>query len=253
MMSEEEHKHRSNKTLEQRISPAHLHREALQKRAALEENLVLRAKIELERLYIGYQMPYGWMVHADVLKRAADAVIAEYKKLLNGTTLTGFYFIDLDSVYLYLIGAAVENLLKGIFVARYPELIQLEKESINEGRGRKKRYKGEGYKLNPKLGTHKLTSIAKSSGVDLTADECNLLRVFEKFIDWAGRYKIPKDSLKYVDAQFSTYYEPDGEWRPLWQGSIETFSTSANDLYSKCRDILRKDAELWNLSDPSLR
>jgi hypothetical protein len=253
MMSEEGQKHTSAKTLEQGIMSARILREALQKQAALEEDQVQRTKIELERLYVGYQMPHGWMVHADVLKRAADAVIAEYRKLLNGTPLTGFYFIDLDSVYLYLMGAAVENVLKGIFVARHPKLIQLVKESIYEGKGRKKQYKGEGYKLNPKLGTHKLTSLAKSSGIDLTSDECNLLGLFEKFIEWAGRYKIPKDSLKYVDAQFSTYYEPDGESRALWQGSIETFSTSANNLYEKCREILSEEGELWKLSDPALR
>jgi hypothetical protein len=80
-----------------------------------------------------------------------------------------------------------------------------------------------------------------------------LLELFEKFIDWAGRYKIPKDSLKYVEAQLSTYYEPDGKWMALWHGDVDSFSTRANNLYDKCRVILSEDAKLWKITDPSLR
>jgi hypothetical protein len=248
MMSEEGQKHASTETLEQRILLALQHSEMLQKQTALEKNLVLRAKIELERLYIEHQMPNGWMTHACVLKRAADAVIAEQKKanLPDGVPRDGLVFVDLDIVYLYLIGAAVENLLKGIYVARCPELIKLKKESIYEGKGKKKRFKGDGYKLNSNLGTHKLTALAKSSGVNLSSEERTLLKIFEKFIDWAGRYRIPKDSLTYVDVQFSMHFEPDGESKPLRQSYIETYSTDANTLYDKCRDVLSKDAKLWN-------
>jgi hypothetical protein len=254
MMSEEGQKHASTETLEQRILLALQHSEMLQKQTALEKNLVLRAKIELERLYIEHQMPNGWMTHACVLKRAADAVIAEQKKanLPDGMPRDGLVFVDLDIVYLYLIGAAVENLLKGIYVARCPRLIKLEKESIYEGKGRNKRYKGDGYKLNPNLVTHKLTALAKNSGVELTGDECNLLKTLEKFIDWAGRYRIPKDSLTFVDVQLSMHFEPDGESKPLRESFIEKFSTSTNNLYNKCRDILREDAKLWKLAAPSL-
>ena len=198
-----------------------------------------REKRKLERMYVLWQEPYAWQNHAHMLKSAADAVLDQYVKEFPWPVVT---FLDKDSVYVYLTGMAIENLLKGIYIARHPELIKLQKEQVDE--------RGAGYKLHDDLRWHNLTALArtlkKRNNIEFTDDELGLMALFERFVTWAGRYRIPLDSITFVDAQFSTYYLPDGGWRPIGQGDVKTFSANFNKLYSKLDEILKNDVEDWS-------
>jgi hypothetical protein len=48
-----------------------------------------------------------------------------------------------------------------------------------------------------------------------------------------------------VDAQFSTYYFPDGESKPIGQGSVKAFVKTYDELYSKLDGILKKEVQYW--------
>ncbi len=200
-------------------------------------DLANREKLGLERTYIMHQEPYAWQSHADELKRAADAVVERYER----DELPVITYLYMDSVYVYLMGMAIENLLKGILVAKRPELIKLEKEPVEN--------KGLGYKLHDDLRWHNLTALAKQLKkryhIDFTDDELEMIALFERFVTWAGRYKIPLDSFTFVDAQFSTYYFRDGEAKPIGQGSVRTFAANFGKLYSKLDSILEKQVQYW--------
>jgi hypothetical protein len=230
----------SSKKVEQKILQIEQHLKILDQERS-DKNLgdAEREKRGLERMYLLWQEPYAWRNHAHTLKRAADAVLEQYVKEFPWHVIT---FLDMDSVCVYLTGMAIENLLKGIYVARHPELIKLQKEQVDE--------REVGYKLHDDLRLHNLTALAKKlkkhNKIEFTADELGLMALFERFITWAGRYRIPLDSITFIDAQFSTYYLPDGAWRPIGQGDVTTFSANFNKLYSKLDGILKNDVEDWS-------
>jgi hypothetical protein len=224
--------------LDQKILRVEQHLKTLAEAAANNSlDLANREKLLLERTYIMLQEPYAWQFHAEELKGAADAVVERYER----DELPVMTFRYMDSVYVYLMGMAIENLLKGIHVAKRPELIKLKKEPVKN--------KWLGYKLHDDLHWHNLTALAKQLKkryhIDFTDDELEMIALFERFVTWAGRYQVPLDSITFVDAQFSTYYFPDGEGKPLAQGSVKTFAASFSLLYTKLDGVLGQEVKYW--------
>jgi hypothetical protein len=70
-----------------------------------------------------------------------------------------------------LYGYALENLLKGIWIAKDPSLIS-------------------GGKLNRKLASHDLAGLAKQAGFALHVQEEPVAKALSKLAVWAGRYPV---------------------------------------------------------------
>ena len=138
--------------------------------------------------------PLGWQLSARQLKRAADIVRAvsdnaaeeQVKRILqevaDGTLRDGSRAMSeqevalmLDSsligVYLMLIGLAIENLAKGVLVARDPDCINVKGEFKHKG--------------------HNLLALIESCKICISPGERDMLRNLTEHTMWRGRYMIP--------------------------------------------------------------
>jgi hypothetical protein len=206
---------------------------ALQEEGHMERNQFgYPSRKMLEYEYVHLLTPVGWGAYAKMLKVAADAVLAEFEKHFEDSQYLPL--ADIDSVYIYLIGMTIENLLKGIYLARNP--IMLNKNHIENKKG--------GYKLPEQLGTHALGYFARNSDVDFSQDESELIELLEYFVKRLGKYLIPKTSDEYIEAEarFKFGLMPDSQHSPL---NLKKFSKDVNKLYSKCQAIIWDDIYLW--------
>lgn len=184
----------------------------------------------LEYQYLHSLTPVGWGAYAKTLKIAADAVLVEFEKSFG----SGPYLplSDIDTVYIYLIGIAIENLLKGIYVARNP--LSLDKKQVENKKG--------GYRLPEKLGRHSLSYFAKKSDIDFTPDESMLIESLEFFVNRLGKYLVPKTSADYIEVQFKYGAMPHQEYPSF---DFKKFCTDANILYIRCQGIIETEIRLW--------
>ena len=145
--------------------------------------------------------PSSWLYTAESLMRAARSLLpsmeADARKLADPTVVNGFE-IPVTPVYMLLVGLAIENLAKGIYVARHPSVCSSDN-------------------LPRELTTHKAIELLESLDVGLSQAEIGLLERIETFVLWAGRYPIP---LKLDD--LLPRNQPGGGFSPL------TFVTSAD-------------------------
>jgi len=93
---------------------------------------------------------------------------------LEGQELQDHEDTQLSSIYLFLMGYAIENLLKGILILRHPEYFKPTGEMTS-------------------IGTHKLVSLCQRCGIQLLDEESTLLDKLTTYIRWAGRYPVPLD------------------------------------------------------------
>jgi hypothetical protein len=87
--------------------------------------------------------------------------------------------------YLYFVGVAMENVLKGIYVMRHTDSIYSESglEIVEE-------ITKWGHKLYPLA--------ARSLELRLNEAEEHLLRMLQEFVEWAGKYPGPKTPERYA-------------------------------------------------------
>jgi hypothetical protein len=127
------------------------------------------------------------------LKRAADLVSAELKRMLKIYPNNRPCYQDLALFYSYMLlaGLSLESLTKGIFIGRHPEVVgpdSLDLNSVVKGNG-----------------GHDLPSLLRQ--VDTPSqDELELAARLSKFVKWAGRYPI---SLKAKDSVYPSFGTSD--------------------------------------------
>ncbi len=146
----------------------------------------------LEELYQHHaSSAQRWLEAARGLKRAADLVRAA-DIFMDGRDILGALPFDHQEaarfarsmemlpVYKLLVGLAVENLAKGIIMAREPE------------RAGGSRLQGWG------CAEHDLTAYVRMTGLSVSDDERRLLSQLSRYVRWAGRYPVVKDVEKEI-------------------------------------------------------
>ena len=113
--------------------------------------------------------PLSWLLKAESLVAAFEVLIADDERL----ALEGQPERRIQSVAYMLAGFAIENLLKGLLVAR---------ESPVEKDGKFK------------FATHDLRQLAQDAGYELDESENRLLERVQEFTVWTGRYPVPIES-----------------------------------------------------------
>lgn len=128
--------------------------------------------------------PVNWFYIGQLLKHSADVIFGEFEKgwqafLAAKNEPQTFEQLKQWRVYMFLSGLALENILKGICVAR-------DKKIIQDGKFKK------GVHLLNNLVNHINDLSLPSDQISLTQEEGLLLEELTRVIRWAGRYPIPK-------------------------------------------------------------
>ena len=145
--------------------------------------------------------PISWIGAAERHKRAADALyeiahkgnertlersLKEFRerikkgktrsesRVLEGKELSDFLDSELFGDYMLLSGYALECVLKGLLLARNPDLVQDEK------------------KLDTSITTHNLPQLFNNCEIELSEQERQVTDVMTWHIEW-GKYPAPKD------------------------------------------------------------
>lgn len=178
------------------------------------------AKLPLRWLWSGQSL----FKAASLLRPQIDAFFASVRMETNADTIHGGH--DLPPVYMMLMAFALENLAKGILIAREPERV---KEAML------KQWEGGGHDLN---------ELAKAAKLNLTKDEKRLLLNLSVHAVWMGRYPCPK----YHDQRLPRTTDGGG-FAPLG-GASNTDMTKAQDVYHRWEQIL--DAEIAAARSPKV-
>jgi septum formation topological specificity factor MinE len=143
--------------------------------------------------------PLSWSYQAEALKAAAKAVLEQAEKD-RANAITPWRWVD--PVYKYLVGMALENLLKAIMVREDPCLVgkyRLSKEIKRHDIW--SAYADSGQPLKFVDGTEeiigrRLQSVLAEDGTEqvikdlLDQDAQELLRIVEAYVVWIGRFPI---------------------------------------------------------------
>jgi hypothetical protein len=142
--------------------------------------------------------PLSWTISARNLKRAADKLFEIYYNAsmrdlsreinlakealigkndstsmeLEGEELDDFNDEQMISVYFFLIGLALENLIKGILLTLNPTYLS-------------------DTKLSNEIKTHNLLYLYNKCGLSLRNNDKTILIKLSRYILWLGRYPIP--------------------------------------------------------------
>lgn len=109
--------------------------------------------------------------------RPGEEEYQQHMRLLSTRVLHGS-----PEVYMMLMGFAVENVLKGLYIAKTPDAIA-DPEDVAEGRSL----------LDSRLGGgHRFLQLAGEVGVDLPDEEKKMLDRLEGAVLWRGRHPVPK-------------------------------------------------------------
>jgi hypothetical protein len=134
-----------------------------------------------KQLFVRNAMPDGWLEYADELKDTAEVLWQQREdsmRLEADLTLDGFpvqdaKYIGYSRPYILLSGFALENLIKGLLVAKNPTL-------VSSGT------------LNRDLKSHNLVTLASMvNWIKLTKKEMSVLKIAQEALPYWGRYPIP--------------------------------------------------------------
>jgi len=138
----------------------------------------------LEQFNLRGETPGVWILSAHRLKRSADIVFNAYeidlKAMENGSSPLELNNLEIAGVATLLYGLSIENILKAIII----------RDNLNPAEsGKLREWPGSG---------HDLLSLAKESGIDsnFSQSQCDILRRLGAFIEWAGKYPVPKKASK---------------------------------------------------------
>jgi hypothetical protein len=105
------------------------------------------------------QSPHTWFSSARQLKRAADLVAVELRKILSVYPYrrASYHDLTLFNSYMLLAGLSGENLTKGILIGRHPETINSEKFDLRA--------------MGSSQGGHDLVHLAKKVNIHYSASD----------------------------------------------------------------------------------
>jgi hypothetical protein len=138
---------------------------------------------ESERLYYSLGSdPLHWLEKAQGLKYGAE--VLKHKLVVSMEVAPADRRIEtlgLVMSSMLLLGLAMENLIKGVYVAKNPNLVARERIDLS---------------LWAEDSGHGIASFAKTL-TPLEHDEEELLRRLQEHVVWAGRYPIPTKSTRF--------------------------------------------------------
>jgi hypothetical protein len=162
----------------------------------------MASKIILEQYNIKGEHAVFWLLAAQRLKRSGDIVFyaatQDIEKLFKGVSqdeLENLHNLEIVGCAMLLYGLSIENLAKGLIVKATGKWM--------EGHDEKK--------------------LLKEASVILSSQEEDFVIRLTAFVEWAGRYPIPKSVEKICVPQIAT----SAPWVPL------PFSTNERELYNK--------------------
>jgi hypothetical protein len=118
--------------------------------------------------------PRQWLSYARSLQFTADLLKPIFEKehqTPRPRNQKNYFPISVSQIYLMIVGFAVENYLKGIYVISFPEVIKDDKLI--------------------KLNRHDLLQLMRELKFEVLKEEFDLIERLEEFVLWAGRYPIP--------------------------------------------------------------
>jgi hypothetical protein len=160
---------------------------------------ILNEQIRKKQFRYGAQLPISWKMQALKLKRASDKIfISSFnarkeiwaKSESNSDTLADHIDVQLISVYLLLMGFAIENLIKGLLFFQHPEYLIDDKQLSREV-----------------TGGHNLRHLFELSDWTFESKDKHWLECLSIYITWAGRYPIPLNLTAMLPKK-----EKDGTW-----------------------------------------
>jgi hypothetical protein len=128
----------------------------------------------------------AWHGSGHRLKRAADLLRAQWKAdLLELYRLRpgGTFPESVGGPMMLLAGFAIENLVKGLLIARDPSVVAGKADSPER-------------LVHGVSARHLSVQLCGSAGVQLSAEEEDAVRRLEIFLLWAGRYPVPRDARR---------------------------------------------------------
>jgi len=140
----------------------------------IEESRQLRNKFFRMSYESAASDPRQWLSYARSLQFAADLlkpIFEKEHKTPRPRSQKNNFPISVSQIYLMIVGFAVENYLKGIYVISFPEIINNDKLI--------------------KLNRHDLLQLMRELKFNVSKDEVDLIERLEEFVLWAGRYPIP--------------------------------------------------------------
>jgi hypothetical protein len=157
------------------------------------------------------QSPHVWLSSATQLKRAADLVREELKKILSVYPRGRARYEDLVlfNSYMLLAGLALENLTKGILIGRNPNIVSRVNLDLKL--------------LGNSKGGHDLSKLAQQAATNLSPIEIDLIDRLVAFVVWAGKYPI---HLRANETNHPTFKTTDPE---LIDKVFEKFATILKD------------------------
>lgn len=136
----------------------------------------------------------AWLGSAQRLKRGADLLRAQWKAdllALHRRVPSGLFPESVGGPMMLLAGYALENLVKGLLVARNPNAVAAlmdKPEKLVYGASAR----------------HLSVQLCGEAGVALSPQEEDAVRRLEIFLLWAGRYPVPTDARKLGERHSTT-------------------------------------------------
>jgi hypothetical protein len=132
---------------------------------------------------IRYRYPLLWLNRAERHLYSARIIYKEIKKLLSKKSARNDNFDQkyrsLSETYLFLIGIAMENLIKGLIISKEPVIKDLTELKSKYG-------------WNDK---HDLSSMIMKNFNFLDKDEKDTISRVEEYVKWAGKYPLTKKAM----------------------------------------------------------
>lgn len=180
----------------------------------MEDNVNMARKIVDEQFKVKGNNAVFWLLSAQRLKRSGNLVFDAYaddlEKLIKGVShdeLQNLHNLEIIGCAMLLYGLSLENVAKGLIVKAEPPAV------VN---GKLRKWSGSG---------HNQRELLKEAGVTLSPQEEDLVTRLTDFVEWAGRYPIPKIVEKMCVSQRNI--DPSTPWVPL------PFSTNEREVYDK--------------------
>jgi hypothetical protein len=151
-------------------------------------------------------VPGMWLHTADLLKESGDVLLRHGLELWESAGVKAgpgerVPLLSVDqSVVMYLYALAIENLVKGIIIARDPRKLRRGKLSW------------------PRDG-HRLRELFREADISFRDryEEQLICKQFQGFLDWKGRYPIPKHKHALVKAPlFHVRFHSTGDFQSLY-------------------------------------
>ena len=165
------------------------------------------------------QNPDAWLINASVLKKTADLIIQQMKADENAEQVEIGW---VDSVYKYLAGITIENLLKGLIIAECGVDLITKDE------------------MDRTLTTHRPWTDHPDKLEFLqtlvTDDQKSLMKYLEPYVVWRGRYPVAKNAEQYAN-------DTDEDGRVHL--SLEKLESDFNALYETLAKILSRKATVY--------